>query len=319
MKLKKVTNYCQQDKDWKNILLGENTSYYTIGLFGCLLTDIVDYLNALGHKETPATFNEKAIKAGCFEPKSGLWRWGTLQNVYSDIKLKYISPEYRGVKTPQSFFDDLRKHIDDGYWCLLEVDFDPIKTGEQMHWLSAIGYNDTTKMPIVLDPWTGTEVELSIYGDPQQSCFQFYCYDQKVPFFTPEDPCKDLKEKLAETEKTLEGVRKSRDEWKDKYNDIKETPKQLEAAKALLEQAENNYNNLNDRYTKAVTELTATEKKLDIAESQITSKDTTIKDLKSKLEGKYDFNFLIEVLMYLFKKKKTDDAQPADTNGGISQ
>lgn len=302
MKLKNVTNYSQQDKSWKNILLGENSSYYTIGLFGCLLTDLTDYVNALGHKETPATLNEKAIKAKCFEPGSGLWRWGSLQNIFPDIKLKYVSKEYRGVDTPKEFFDDLRNHIDDGYWCLLEVDFDPIKTGEQMHWVSAIGYKDDTKMPIILDPWTGTEVELSVYGDIKKSCFQFYCYDQKVPFFTPADPCGDLKKENTQLTKDLSDMRDSRDSWKEKYNEIKELPKQYEVAKQLLTTQEEKYFDLNTRFTKVSTDLAGAEKRIDTMQSQLTDKNSKINELTETLKGNYSWSFVFEAIKQLTVK-----------------
>src|SRR5689334_14501405 len=61
----KTQNLYQNDDQWKNVRLGNSSE--TIGGWGCLLTSATMMLNAIGYNETPATVNDKMLKAGGFQ------------------------------------------------------------------------------------------------------------------------------------------------------------------------------------------------------------------------------------------------------------
>lgn len=198
MKLKLKTSFSQRDSQWSSYLLGNNTSTYTIGTDGCLITSITNYLNSVGYSDTPKTINDKGKANKCFV-NGGWWVWSSLKNIYSNVGDAYISPRYDGVATPDSFFDLMRSKLNEGYALLVEVDFNPSQFGEQMHWVLAYGYDDATKEILISDPWTGSKVPLSVYGDPHECVYMFRHYQQKL---AKEDDGTCAK-KLEEAEKAL--------------------------------------------------------------------------------------------------------------------
>lgn len=173
-KLTLKTSYSQRDPAWKDLLLGFNTSTYTIGTDGCLITAITNYLNSVGKTETPATLNEK-IKGVRGFVNGGWFVWNSLTEIFPDVKLHFTSPRFDGVDTPPAFFDSMKEKIDEGHALLLEVDFNPSLVGEQMHWVLVYGYEDGEFL--IADPWTGDKTVLSIYGDPKNITFMFRTYN----------------------------------------------------------------------------------------------------------------------------------------------
>lgn len=172
-KLNLKTSYSQRDPAWKDVLLGFNTSKYTIGTDGCLITAITNYLNAIGKNETPKTLNEK-IKGVRGFVNGGWFVWESLNKIFPDVKLAYTSPRFDGVDTPPAFFDSMKEKIDDGYALLLEIDFNPSQVGEQMHWVLVHGYEDGEFL--IADPWSGEKTVLSVYGKPENITFMFRTY-----------------------------------------------------------------------------------------------------------------------------------------------
>jgi hypothetical protein len=66
------TWYSQRDSRWSATLLG-NSSVYTIGDSGCLLTaNAMVYHNVWSTSTTPAQLNSSAQAAGCFDPGSAI-------------------------------------------------------------------------------------------------------------------------------------------------------------------------------------------------------------------------------------------------------
>lgn len=208
MKLKVSEPISQRDSEHANILLGNNTSLpYTIGNFGCLITVLTHYLKSLGKKTSVKQLNEKLKEEGGFV-SGGLFTWIAL---YPDIYLEYTSERYDGVPTPASFFSSMRKALDEGYYLLLEIDFDPIQSGEQMHWVGVVGYEDDF---IIMDPWTGKIVPLSVYGDPTQSTFRFRYYSKTIEISEEEDPCEEWKKKAEDYKKLYKDLAKEEEDWK---------------------------------------------------------------------------------------------------------
>lgn len=74
------TWYSQRDSRWSSILLG-NSSVYTIGSDGCLLTSYaMVYHNTWFTPTTPDQLNTSAISRGCFDPGSAIIKHGCTLN-----------------------------------------------------------------------------------------------------------------------------------------------------------------------------------------------------------------------------------------------
>lgn len=201
MKLKIADPISQRDSKWANTLLGFNKEIYTIGTDGCLLTSVTHYLKSIGFDINPKQLNEKMKDVDGFT-NGGWWVWEKLNSAYPEIKLSFRSKKYVGVDTPDSFFNDMRKALDLGHYLILEVDFSPSLIGEQMHWVGVYGYED--KDFLIMDPWTGTNTVLSIYGEIKNCTYSYSYYDIVLKEETQEDPCIKLQEKVNDLEKEIE-------------------------------------------------------------------------------------------------------------------
>lgn len=264
MKLKLKTLFSQRDPQWSSILLGFNTSKYTIGTDGCLITSITNMLNACGYNETPATVNEK-IKAVRGFVNGGWLDWGGVTRAFPDVKMHYTSPRFDGVQTPDSFFETIDDHLENNRFPILEVDFNPSMTGEQMHWVLVVGKVNGKRL--ILDPWTGTVVDLDVYGDPKNSCFMFRVFS---PTSKPEGETTDKDKKIEEL----------KDEIDKKSTQITKLEKKIEEQKVSID--------------KAIALNLSTEGKLDTLQGEFNSyKQVTeielgkYKDLKDKEEFEY--------------------------------
>lgn len=176
VKLKVPVVYKQGDPAWAAVLLGYNTAApFTIGLFGCLLTSLAMYLTALGRTETPLSINQKLKDNKGFAAGSGDLIWESLQKIWSDMTIKFKSERYVSTAFPDSLFTKMKQFIDDGYPCLLEIDFNPSQAGEQMHFVLCYGYDDANYY--IADPWSGTKTVLSVYGPASQAMIGFTVYN----------------------------------------------------------------------------------------------------------------------------------------------
>lgn len=170
----------QNDARWKNITLGYNppNKGWTIGNYGCLITCLTMYLNALGKPETPETVNKTLCENGGYQTGTGLLFWSVFERLYG-VKTFYLSPKYSGPLTAFAYakLDEL---LAAGYPVLTEVDFNPSQEGEQMHYvyiLEKIG----EKRYKANDPWSGTYIDMNVYGSMDLSVYQFRAYDPKPP------------------------------------------------------------------------------------------------------------------------------------------
>lgn len=176
--LKIVTTYGQRDGRWAGLLLGYNTAaQYSIGNYGCLITSIVNYLNAIDKNETPQTFNDK-LKANDGFVNGGLLVWEAITRVFSDVKPDFTSPRYESA-VPATAIAKLKSLIDSDHMVLIEVDFNPSQTGEQMHWVLAYGYDDAGNI-LIIDPWTGTKTTLAVYGKIEVCMYSYRSFNPIV-------------------------------------------------------------------------------------------------------------------------------------------
>jgi hypothetical protein len=123
-----MIRFSQNDARWKNEKLG--TGAYTIGTAGCLVCGLATACQKFGYGETPATINQKFIAVGGFSGSEiGLW---SLANavpgmVYVD-RIKCYDP----VPAPIELID---RYMSEDKVVVVLVDYDPVKTGVQNHWV----------------------------------------------------------------------------------------------------------------------------------------------------------------------------------------
>jgi len=153
--------YSQRDSSWANSWLGfNNSSPYTIGNYGCLITCISMMCCYYNHEETPLTINKKLIDQNAFS-SGGLYVWNSISNIYSDIiESLHI--------TPYSLLDQeiysIQSSIKNGHLVVFQIDMAPETSQLDMHYVLAIGYdeNDENNFTIA-DPWTGTIISMREY------------------------------------------------------------------------------------------------------------------------------------------------------------
>lgn len=190
----------QRNPSWSKILLGYNTDpSFTIGSHGCLITSVAHYLQSLGYDTDPKLLNKQLKEVNGFID-GGLYVFEALTKIYPEITLKYTSKKYVGVPTPTSFFNDMRAALDKGYYLLVETDFDPVQYGQQMHWVGCYGYTDNNDF-LIMDPWTGTNTLLSIYGKLDNCTYSFRYYSPSLQnALQGADPCRKIKDDLKALE-----------------------------------------------------------------------------------------------------------------------
>lgn len=200
----------QRDTKWSSVLLGFNTSTYTIGGYGCLITCIAVACNYYGKSETPLTINSKLKTANGFS-NGGFYNWGAIEKIFSDIDEQWLGNYPNRLTDAQ--MKTINDAIDSGYPVLVEVDFNPLTSPMDMHYvlLTARNKNDENDFTM-MDPWTGSCGSLKLYlkgtkPDARTSIAQVTIYKGKVPQ-TPVDILGDLTKRLEDALKqnaTLRG------------------------------------------------------------------------------------------------------------------
>jgi hypothetical protein len=175
LQLKEI--FSQRDPRWASIILGNNTSpKYTIGSHGCLITCLATYLGIYP--------NEINNRKELFTAGSGNLIWGKtsilgLNNVYT-------SPRYNDAVTPQGIAK-MKSLIDEGRPLICEIDFNPATTAEEMHFVLVHGYDESKDdVFFAADPWTGSEINLDVYGGVKRAVYTFRAYDKILPFWSGE-------------------------------------------------------------------------------------------------------------------------------------
>lgn len=167
----------QRDSRWASIVLGNNTnSSYNIGQYGCLITSFANYLGI-----SPVDVNSHK---DLFVSDSGDLIWSKTSVI--GLNNVYTSPRYIDLVTSQGIAK-MKSLIDEGRPLICEVDFNPATTEEDMHFVLVIGYDDSSpdsEKFVAIDPWTGTEIDLSVYGGIRRAVITFRAYDRILPFYS---------------------------------------------------------------------------------------------------------------------------------------
>lgn len=169
-KLIPLLKQSQRDSKWSSQLLGNNTqSQYDIGNFGCLITSLGNYIG-----QTPIQIN---THKNMFVKGGGDLIWTEIGSI--GLTQTYASPRYNDA-VPDTALNKMRSCIDSGYPLIVEVDFYPSTLQEDMHWVLVIGYGDGETF-YAIDPWTGTEIDLAVYGGVKRTVYSFRTYDKTLP------------------------------------------------------------------------------------------------------------------------------------------
>lgn len=213
-KLRVPKVYSQRDSKWEKIPLGHNTSpVYSIGNYGCLITCLGCYLD-----KTPPEINDILKANGGFTSGSGNFIWSKCTAL--GLNQTYVSPKYTGPVTDQGIAK-IKELINEQLPLLCEVDFNPSTISEEMHFVLIVGYDNDSIYAV--DPWTGSEINLDVYGGENRAIIQFRTYDKKLEFATEENS--DL---MACKSQLADEIKKKDDLYKEKTQELLPQIKELE-------------------------------------------------------------------------------------------
>lgn len=170
MKLKVPKLYSQRNSSWSSELLGYNTNpIYNIGGWGCLITSLGMYID-----KTPHEVNELLKSNNGYIAGGGNFIWSKCTVL--GLNQVYQSPYYSDPVTSQGL-SKMRGLLDEGRPLLTHIDFDPRDADDDMHWILVYGY-DENDIFYALDPWTGTQITLDVYGGVKRCVYEWRAYDK---------------------------------------------------------------------------------------------------------------------------------------------
>lgn len=172
MKLKIPKLFSQRNSPWSPILLGYNTSTYTIGTDGCLITSFGMYVD-----KTPDVVNTLLKQNGGYATGGGLFIWS--KSTVLGLTQIYQSPYYSDAVTSQGL-SKMRSLLDEGRPLICHVDFNPGTPKDDMHWVIVHGYDDNDVF-YMQDPWSGTQTTLDVYGGVKRAVLEWRAYDKVLP------------------------------------------------------------------------------------------------------------------------------------------
>lgn len=155
-------DFSQNDIRWKWKKLGQST-WETIGQYGCLVTAAANVFQAQGGDFTPASVNDALKAKGLFVRDS----YGQIADVAGYSALGVVSPKTHFVEqknwpgttvAPFSYFD-VRSSTNTEIIAML--DYHPEKSGIQSHYVRIIGINAAKNDIEIVDSWDGKRKWLS--------------------------------------------------------------------------------------------------------------------------------------------------------------
>lgn len=153
-----MSGYSQRDAQWANDHLGTST-YWTMGMAGCLVTAGADVLRAFGHDINPGDLNRLATSRGLIDSNGDVTRGDWLSVLFPDV-LRFIETAvWNTEKAPLTYFDirnDLNTEI------ILMIDDSPA-AGMQTHFMRTVGWDGGNDV-IVDDSWDAIRKGVSAYG-----------------------------------------------------------------------------------------------------------------------------------------------------------
>lgn len=172
MKLKVPKLYSQRNSPWSPNLLGYNSSTYTIGTHGCLITSFSMYID-----KTPDAVNTLLKNNGGFVAGGGNFIWSKCSVL--GLSQVYQSPYYADAVSSQGL-TKMRSLLDEGRPLVCHIDFDPRDPDDDQHWILVMGY-DENDVFWAYDPWTGTLITLDVYGGVKRAVLEYRAYDKILP------------------------------------------------------------------------------------------------------------------------------------------
>lgn len=156
------TDFSQNDLRWKFKKLGQS-SWETIGQYGCLVTAAANVYQAQGVDFNPASVNDELVRRGLFVRDS----YGQVADVAGYAALGSVSPKTHFVEqqnwpankvAPFSYFD-VRNTTDTEI--IIMIDYHPERSGVQSHFVRVIGLNAAKNDIEIVDSWDGKRKWLS--------------------------------------------------------------------------------------------------------------------------------------------------------------
>jgi len=196
----------QRDNRWASVILGNNNqTQFNIGNYGCLITSLANYLG-----KTPVDINN--VKA-LFTQGGGDFIWS--QTSLIGLNNVYTSPRYEDEVTTQGI-NKMKSLIDEGRPLICEIDFNPTTTKEDQHYVLIHGYDENLPDTFIgIDPWTGTVIDLSVYGGVKRTLYCFRAYDKTLPIFSDATSGADCPAQLKKATEDLESITKERNHLND--------------------------------------------------------------------------------------------------------
>lgn len=284
-----MTIYSQRDTKWASIFLGYNTKLpYTIGNYGCLITSFGMYID-----KTPIEVND-LLKANDGFQNGGNFVWSKCTIL--GLNQTYVSPEYVGPVTTQGI-SKMKELLDSGLPLICRLDFNPATEGEEMHFVLITGYEDDKFF--AADPWTGTIINLDVYGGVKRAVIQFRAYDKKIASVDTNlqqelDKCRlsrdnhwqdlmKIKDGLMVVgEYSIDNILNRIDSLNTSERQLGEKEKQLTQVQSELVTISNQLKTKLDDYQKLKDDITNLNKKLTDFGLDINNLDNSIENLKKQ-------------------------------------
>ena len=126
--------------------------------------------------KTPDVVNQLLKDNNGFDTGGGDFIWSKS----SILGLNQIFVSYRWSDlVTDAGIQQAKDYLDKGNALLCEIDFNPATTGEEMHFVVCVGYDDNGFY--IYDPWDGTIKSFDAYGGFQRAVIQFHVYDLTFP------------------------------------------------------------------------------------------------------------------------------------------
>lgn len=155
-------DFSQNDLRWRFKKLGQST-WETIGNYGCLVDAFANVAQAMGHDVNPASMNDLLKSHGQFVRDA----YGQVADIAGYHSLATVVPRIRFVEqknwpanqvAPFSYFDVRSTTSTE---IIIMLDYHPEKAGIQSHYCRVIGLNSKKNDIEIVDSWDGKRKWLS--------------------------------------------------------------------------------------------------------------------------------------------------------------
>ena len=299
----------QRDPRWKDVKIGNSTS--SIGSYGCLITSLAMYVG-----KTPIDVNDILKNGGGYQNDLFVWSKCTLLG----LNQTYASPKYTSSAFPKSQIDVLCKSLDAGYPALAEIDFNPATDGEEMHFILITRRDGDTIY--AADPWTGTEINLDVYGGASRAIICIHIYDKKIELVELNEPTEDEKRALSIIKTFKENTEKIKEgNFEGAANAAVGSFRELEGAKTVI----STLNSFRDGVarqvgvegetdtSRIVTKLSETIKESDLAQKEARAGLDLFQSVKEWVNGQtWVFPDQVDDLLIKFEEKIKSTSPPPE-------